>query len=78
MGNKHEVKEENNKDGDHNADINSTIKIIYEISLSGIFALNKGLDVTDMEKLWYIYNALGQNTFHNQIGGSIWTGLVKV
>ena len=52
-------------------DINSTTKIIYKISLSGIFALNKGLNITDMEKLWYIYNALGQNTFHNQIGGSI-------
>ena len=59
-------------------DINSTTKIIYKISLSGIFALNKESDVADIEKLRYIYNVLGQNTFHNQIGGSMWTGLVEV
>ena len=71
MGNKYKVKEENNKDSNYNIDINSITKIIYKISLSGMFALNKGLNVTDMEKLQYIYNALGQNTFYNQIGGSI-------
>ena len=65
MGNKHEVKKENNKDSNHNADINNTTKIIYKISLFGMFALNKGPDVADIEKLWYIYNALGQNTFYN-------------
>ena len=59
VGNKHEAEEENNKDSDHNADINSTIKIIYKISLSGIFAFNKGLNIIDIEKLWYVYNALG-------------------
>ena len=59
------MKEENNKDNNHNIDINSTTKMIYKISLSRILALNKGPDVTDMEKLWYIYNALGQNTFYN-------------
>ena len=41
-------------------------------------ALNKGPDITDIEKLRYIYNALRQNTFHNQIGGSIWIGLIKI
>ena len=46
-------------------DINSTTTIIYKISLFRIFTLDKGLDVADMEKLQYIYNALGQNTFHN-------------
>ena len=51
MGNKHEAEEENNKDNDHNTDINNTTKIIYEISLSRIFALDKGPDVTDIEKL---------------------------
>ena len=51
MGNKHEAEEKNNKDGDYDADINSITKIIYEISLSKIFALNKGLDIADMEKL---------------------------
>ena len=71
MGNKHKVKEENNKDNNYNTDINSTTKIIYKISLSKIFALNKRPDVTDIEKLRYIYNTLGQNTFYNQIGGSI-------
>jgi hypothetical protein len=65
VGNKHEVKEENNKNSNYNTDINSTIKIIYEISLSGIFALDKGLDIADIKKLWYIYNTLRQNTFHN-------------
>ena len=65
MGNKYKAKEENNKDGNYNIDINNTTKIIHEISLSGIFALNKGLDVTDITKLQYIYNALGQNTFYN-------------
>ena len=52
-------------DSDHNADINSTIKIIYEISLSRIFAFDKGLNITDIEKLLYIYNILGQNAFYN-------------
>ena len=65
VGNEYKVKEENNEDGNHNADINSTTKMIYEISLSKIFALDKGPDVADIEKLWYIYNALGQNTFYN-------------
>ena len=65
MGNKHKVKEENNKDNNYNTDINSTTKIIYKISLSKIFALNKRPDVTDIEKLRYIYNTLGQNTFYN-------------
>ena len=51
VGNKHEAEEENNEDGDHDADINSTTKIIYKISLSKIFTLNKGPDVTDIEKL---------------------------
>ena len=51
MGNKHKGKEENNKDGNYNADINSTTKIIYEISLFRMFALNRGPDVADIEKL---------------------------
>ena len=59
MGNKYKAKEKNNKNNNHNMDINSTTKIIYKISLSRMFALNKGLDVTDIKKLQYIYNALG-------------------
>ena len=51
MGNKYEAEEENNKDGDYNADINNTTKIIYKISLFRIFTLNRGLDITDIEKL---------------------------
>ena len=78
VGNKYKTKEENNKNNNYNTDINSTTKIIYKISLSRIFALNRGLDVADTEKLQYIYNTLRQNTFHNQIGGSIWTGLIEV
>ena len=46
-------------------DINSTTKIIYEISLSKIFTLNKEPDIANIEKLQYIYNTLGQNTFYN-------------
>ena len=65
MGNKHKAEEENNKDSNYNIDINSTTKIIYKISLFKIFTLNRGPDVTDIEKLRYIYNALGQNTFYN-------------
>ena len=71
MGNKHKAKKKNNKNGNHNIDINSTTKIIYKISLSKMFAFDKGLDVTDIKKLRYIYNTLGQNTFNNQIRGSI-------
>ena len=59
MGNKYKAKEENNKNNNYNADINSTTKIIYEISLSKIFALNRGPDITDIKKLQYIYNTLG-------------------
>ena len=51
MGNKHKVKEENNEDNNYNADINSTTKIIYKISLSKIFTLNKGPDIANIEKL---------------------------
>ena len=65
VGNKHKVEEKNNKDSDHNADINSTTKIIYKISSFRIFTFNKRPDVADIEKLQYIYNALGQNTFYN-------------
>ena len=65
MGNEHKAEEENNKNSNHDADINSTTKIIYEISLFRIFALNKGPDVADIEKLRYICDALGQNTFYN-------------
>ena len=65
MGNKYKAEEENNKNNDHNMDINSTIKIIHEISLSKMFALNRRPDIADIEKLWYIYNTLGQNTFYN-------------
>ena len=59
MGNKYKVKEQNNKDSNYNIDINSTTKIIHEISLFKIFALNKKLNIADMEKLRYIYNILG-------------------
>ena len=65
MGNKYKVKEENNKNSNYNIDINSITEIIYKISLSKIFALNKGPDIADMEKLQYIYNTLGQNAFYN-------------
>ena len=65
VSNKYKVEEENNKNSNYNADINSTTKIIYKISLSRIFALNKGPDITDIEKLQYICDTLGQNTFHN-------------
>ena len=51
MGNEHEAEEENNKDSDYDADINSTTKIIYKISLSKIFTLNKGPDIANIEKL---------------------------
>ena len=51
MGNEHKAEEENNKDSNHNADINSTTKIIYETSLSKIFALDRGPDIADIEKL---------------------------
>ena len=78
VGNEYEAEEENNKDGDYDADINSTTEMIYEISLFGMFALDRGPDVADMEKLRYMCDALGQNTFYNQIGGSMWTGLVEV
>ena len=78
MGNEYKAEEENNKDSNYNADINSTTKIIYEISLSRIFTLDKGPNIINIEKLRYIYNALGQNTFYNQIGGYIWTGSVEV
>ena len=60
------MKEENNKDSNYNADINSTTKIIYKISLSKIFTLNRGLNIIDIEKLRYIYNTLGQNAFYNR------------
>ena len=59
------MEEENNKNSNYNTDINSTTKIIYKISSSRMFALDRGLDVADIEKLRYIYNTLGQNTFHN-------------
>ena len=59
------MEEENNKNSNYNADINSTTKIIYKISLSGIFALNKGPNIINIEKLWYVYNTLGKNTFYN-------------
>ena len=59
MGNKYKAEEENNEDSNYNANINSTTKIIYKISLSKMFALNKGPDVADIEKLRYMYNALG-------------------
>ena len=51
VGNKYKVKKENNKNNNHNADINNTTKIIHKISLFRIFALNKKLDVADIEKL---------------------------
>ena len=53
------MEEENNKNSNYNADINSTTKIIYKISLFRIFTLNKGPDIVDIEKLRYIYNTLG-------------------
>jgi hypothetical protein len=65
VGNKHKVEEENNKNSNYNIDINSTTEMIYKISLFKIFALDKGPDIADMEKLQYIYDALGQNTFYN-------------
>ena len=60
MGNKYKAEEENNKDSNYHVDINSTTKIIYKISLFRMFTLNRGLDITDIEKLRYIYN-----TFYN-------------
>ena len=65
MGNKHKAKEENKEDNNYNANINNTTKIIHKISLSRMFALNRGPDIADMEKLRYIYNTLGQNAFYN-------------
>ena len=59
------MEKENNKDSNYNIEINSATEIIYKISLSRIFALNKGPDVIDIKKLRYICNALGQNAFHN-------------
>jgi hypothetical protein len=78
VGNKYKTKEENNKNNNYNIDINSTTKIIYKINLFKIFALNKRPDIADIKKLQYIYNTLRQNTFHNQIGGSIWTGSAEI
>ena len=43
-----------------------------------MFALDRGPDVTDIEKLRYVCDALGQNAFHNQIRGSMWTGSAEV
>ena len=51
MGNKYKAEEENNKNSNYNTDINSTTKIIYEISLFRIFTFNKRPNVADMEKL---------------------------
>ena len=53
------MEEENSKDSNYNVDVNSATEIIYKISLSRIFALNRGPDIIDIEKLQYIYNALG-------------------
>ena len=65
VGNKHKAKEENNKNSNYNININSTTKIIYKISSFRIFTFNKKPDITDIEKLWYMCDILGQNTFHN-------------
>jgi hypothetical protein len=59
VGNERGAEEENNEDGDYDADINSTTEMIHEISLSGMFALDRGPDITDMEKLRYVCDALG-------------------
>jgi hypothetical protein len=54
VGNEYKAEEENNKDSNYDADINSTTKIIYEASLSRMFTLNRGPDITDIEKLRYV------------------------
>jgi len=79
VGNEHEVEEEKNgEDGDHDMDVNSATEMIYKISSSGMFALDRGPDIADMEKLQYVCDALGQDAFHDQMGGSMWKGSAEV
>ena len=51
IDNKYKAEKENNKDSNHDININNTTKIIHKISLFKIFVLNKGPDITDIEKL---------------------------
>lgn len=48
--------------------------VIHEISSSGMFALNAGLDIADREKLHYVCDALGHDAAWNKTGGATWIG----
>lgn len=81
VSNGHEVDEEDYKDGeenDHVMDFDSAAEAIHEISSSGMFALDARPDIPDTEKLQYVCDTLGQNTFDDQTGGSTWAGSAQV
>ncbi|KAF2184190.1 hypothetical protein K469DRAFT_710096 [Zopfia rhizophila CBS 207.26] len=60
------------------ADVDSAARPIHEISSSGMFALDAGPDVTDVEKLRSVCNALGQPTLWGPMQGIASAGSAEV
>lgn len=68
---------EDSEDGEDGED-GEAAETIHEISSAGMFALDARPDVADMEKLRYVYDALGQDASYNETGGSVWAGSVSM
>jgi hypothetical protein len=69
----HEVRAEpSNEDGD------AAVGMVHEISSSGMFALDGGLNVAESEKLRYVRDALDGQDPHDKAGGSVLTGSAEV
>ncbi|KAH7464438.1 hypothetical protein FOMA001_g17470 [Fusarium oxysporum f. sp. matthiolae] len=69
----HEVRAEpSNEDGD------AAVGMVHEISSSGMFALDGGLNVAESEKLRYVGDALNGQDPHDKAGGSVLTGSAEV
>ncbi|EXK76906.1 hypothetical protein FOQG_18368 [Fusarium oxysporum f. sp. raphani 54005] len=52
--------------------------MVHEISSSGMFALDGGLNVAESEKLRYVGDALNGQDPHDKAGGSVLTGSAEV
>ena len=81
LSNRHEAEEEGRKDGeesDPGMDSDNAAEMIHEINSSGMFALDARPEVADTEKLQYVCDALGKDSFNDQTMRNSWPGSAQV
>src|SRR5262249_11830485 len=65
-------------DYDYDAGVEGFVNPINEVTSSGMFALDGPPDVTDLEKLQFACDTVGEETFTGQVRKSSWAGSAEV